>query len=186
MTKIEIVISFFTIVYGLMLTDLFNSLHKLIRNRKIVKWHWLPLIASWYLFLQIINNWWGFLSFNESSGFNIVYFFILAHVVILFYLSVSVILPDEIQKKGVDLKEYYFQNHSYFWGLITAISIVSLLISIIPQFIHSSHLDTIHIVVRIAFILLSGLLVFSKKYWVHSSLLIVFVLINLLELSQKI
>lgn len=40
-----------------MLTDLFTSLHKLMRARKIVKWNWLPLLTSWYLL--ILKNWWA-------------------------------------------------------------------------------------------------------------------------------
>ena len=46
MSKYDIVFTLFTIVYGLMLTDLFLSFHKLIRSRKKVTWHWLPLLAA--------------------------------------------------------------------------------------------------------------------------------------------
>jgi len=46
MSKFEIMATLITIVFGLMLADLFTSLHKLIKARKIVKWHWLPLLNS--------------------------------------------------------------------------------------------------------------------------------------------
>ena len=67
MPKYDIMITLFTIVYGLMLTDLFLSFHKLIKSRKNVKWHWLPLLAAWYLFLIILKNWWDLSSFQNSA-----------------------------------------------------------------------------------------------------------------------
>ncbi len=56
MSKHAIVITFFTIIYGLILTDLFISFHRLISIKKKVRWHWLPILTAWYLFIVILKT----------------------------------------------------------------------------------------------------------------------------------
>lgn len=187
MSKFEILVTLFTIVYGLMLTDLFASLHKLIRARKTVKWHWFPLLASWYLFLLIIKNWWDLaIPENNLKEYSIIFFVVYAHLLLIFYLLISVVLPDKIQKKGINLKEYYFQNHRYFWGLMTAVGLISILISVIPKLIQASPLNMKNIIANIIFLLLTILLAISKRYWIHAVLLIFFAIITLLGIVQRI
>jgi len=187
MSKFEIIVTLFTIVYGLMLADLFTSLHKLIKAHKSVKWNWLPLLNSWYLLLLILKNWWALaISENNLKEYNIINFLVYAHIMVLLYLAVSVVLPDNTQKKGVNLKEYYFQHHRYYWGLMAAVGLISILISIIPRLIDSHPL---RIPNTIAFIISSSLtilLIISKKYWIHSVVLIFFTLMILLEIVSKI
>lgn len=187
MSKFEIIVTLFTIVYGIMLTDLFASLHKLIRVRKTVKWHWFPLLASWYLFLIIIKNWWDLaIPENNLKEYSIVFFVVYGHLLLLFYLLVSVVLPDKIQKKGINLKEYYFQNHRYFWGLMTAVGLISILITVIPKLIEASPLNIKNIIVNIIFLLMTILLAISKRYWIHFVLLVFFTLITILGIVQRI
>ncbi len=187
MSKYEIIVTLFTVIYGLMLTDLFASLHRLIRSRKIVKWNWLPLLASWYLFLLIIKNWWDLaIPENNLTEYSIIYFVAYGHLLILLYLLASAVLPDKIQKKSIDLKEYYFQNHRYFWGLMTAVGLISILFSVITTVIQDSPLNMYNVIANIIFLLLTITLAISKRYWIHSILLIFFTIINLLEIAQNI
>lgn len=183
MSKYDIVITLFTIVYGLMLADLFLSFHKLIRSRKTVKWHWLPLLTAWYLFLTILNNWWGLLP-SQSSTFSInVYFFIAyGHWLLLTFLLVLTALPDVIEKKGVDLKSYYFENHRYFWGLMSSVVILSMLINLIKQFHQSGPIEISTILAVTILPILTITLAISKKYWVHSTIIVILVTGVILEI----
>lgn len=187
MSKFEIIVTLFTIIYGLMLTDLFASLHKLIRVRKTVKWNWLPLLAAWYLFILIIKNWWD-LAIPEDNlkEYSIIFFVAYGHLLIIFYLLVSVALPDEIQKKGINLKEYYFQNHRYFWGLMCAVGLISVLTSVISKLLQDSPLNMHNIIANGIFLLFTILLAISKRYWLHSVILIIFIIIAVLEIIQNI
>ena len=177
MSKYDIVITLFTIVYGLMLTDLFLSFHKLIRARKTVKWHWLPLLAAWYLFLTILKNWWGLSPLQSSTDSMNIYFFIAyGHLLFLTFLLVSAALPDVIEKNGIDLKRYYFKNHRYFWGLMSSVVVLSILINFIKRF---HQLDPSVIFTLLAVIILPILtitLAISKRYWVHSTILVILVI----------
>jgi len=187
MSKFEIIVTLFTIVYGLILSVLFTNLHKLIRARKIVKWNWLPLLNSWYLLLIILKNWWSLaISGNNQKEYSFFFFLVYAHVMILLYLSVSVVLPDKIPRKGINLKEYYFQHHRYYWGLMAVVGLISILISIVPKLIDSSPLNIPNIIVFIISSSLTILLIISKRYWIHSVLLIFFTLMVLLDIVSKI
>ena len=179
--------SLFTIVYGLLLSELFTSFHKLIRARKIIKWNWLPLLTAWFLFLSIIKNWWNMaITENNSEKFNIIWFIIYGHLVFILYLAVSVVFPDKIQNNRINLKEYYFQHHRYLWGLIAAASLIPMLISIVTKLIHSTPLNITNIFAFIIYLSLIFVLVISKKYWVHAVLLIFFTLMTLLDIVQII
>lgn len=187
MSKYDIVITLFTIMYGLMLTELFLSVHKLIRARKIVKWHWLPLLAAWYLFLTILSNWWDLAAFQGKTDWMNIYFFIAhGHLLFLFFLLVSTALPDVVDKKGCDLKSYYFENHRYFWGLMTSVVVLSLAINFFKVARPLAALDILPILAAsIFFIILLLVLAISKKYWVHSILLILLVIGILFEIMRK-
>jgi len=186
MTQYDIVVSLFTIVYGLMLTDLFFSFHKLLKYKKTVKWHWLPLLTAWYLFLIILKNWWDLAFFQNSSDWmNIIYFLAYGHLLVLFFLSVSTVLPDNNQQNGVDLKEYYFKNHRYFWGLMTSIVVVSLSIGIIRRLNLDESSGILPILGNGVFIFFTLILAISKKYWVHSVILILLIIQIIFEIINK-
>ncbi len=178
MSKIEIITTLVTIVFGLMLADLFTSLHKLIKARKIVKWHWLPVLNAWYLFISILKNWWSLISIKEYS---LIKFLFYAHLLILLFLAVSIVLPDKIQKNGINLKKYYFQHHRYYWGLMTAIIFLPMLYSIVLKLINSSPLNITYIIIMTMIISLNILLIISKRFWIHSVVLIFFTLMTFLD-----
>jgi len=177
MPKYNIMITLFTIVYGLMLTDLFFSFHKLIRSRKNVKWHWLPLLTAWYLFLTILKNWWDLSSFqNSADSMNIYFFIAYGHLLFLTFLLVSTALPDVIEKNDFDLKSYYFENHRYFWGLMSSVVVLSILINFVKHF-HQLGASVIFTFLAVIILpILTITLAITKRYWVHSTILIILVI----------
>ncbi len=186
MSKYDIVLTLFTIVYGLMLTDLFFSLHKLIRRRKTVQWHWLPLLVTWYLFLIILKNWWDLAFFqNSTEWMNILFFLAYGHLLVLIFLSVSTVLPDDIQQNGINLKDYYFKNHRYFWGLMTSVVVVSIFIRYFKLLILGEAFNFLIIITNGIFILLILILAISKKYWVHATIVSFLVLAIIFEIVHK-
>lgn len=186
MLKSDIVIMLFTIIYGLMLTDLFFSFHKLIRSRKIVKWHWLPTLTVWYLFLIILKNWWDLTSMQiETDWINIWFFIAYGHLLVLIFLAVSTALPDDVPEKGINLKDYYFNNHKYFWGLISLIIFISLSISVAKE-THTFETFTVaNVLGNSIYIVLTLILALVKRYWIHSVIIILLVAQIVLEIITK-
>ncbi len=187
MIRDNIVITFITIIYGIMLTDLFSSLHRLIKSWKSVKWHWLPLLAAWYLFMIILKNWWDLAGFQGSSDWmNIFYFVGYGHLLLLIFLSVSTVLPDSVGKKEIDLKQYYLDNHRYFWGLMTSIVVLSNAIRICKNSAILSSSNTFQILSILVFLILVFTLAVTKKLIVHSIIVIVQVILIVVEIFTRL
>lgn len=127
MTGITNISTLITIIFGLMLTDLFASVHRLIRHRRRVRWHWLPLLTAWYVLAMVLKNWWG-LVFDEGSGSwgSGWIFFYYGHLLLLLYLVASAVLPDEVPEAGLDLEDHYYRTRRHFWGLLTAVYVMLL------------------------------------------------------------
>ena len=103
----------------------------------------------------------------------------------LIFLTVSTALPDTIQSQGIDLKEYYFKNHRYFWGLMSGVIFLAVSIGIIKHLHMKDSVNTNNIIGNVIFIGLTVTLSVSKKYWLHSVLLVLFVIEAILEILSK-
>lgn len=165
-----------------MLTELFASLHKLIRKKNVIKWHWLPVLVVWYLFLVIIKNWWGLaLPGTQSPEINIFIFLGYSHLLVLVYLLVATVLPDSIPMEGLNLIDYYLQNIRYFWGLMIAVNITALFISFISSISFGISFHLPNLFANVVGILLMLILVFSRKLLFHKLLVLFFVLLFVLK-----
>lgn len=178
MTTADVAIMFFTIVYGLMLTDLFLSLHRLLRAKGRVRWHGLPLLAAWYLFVTILRNWWG-LAFmqGEAEWMNLPVFLVYGHLLLLFFLLASAVLPDEVGEDGVCLRTHYFATHRYFWGLMAATVLLSNVLNAVKTW-RIGQWETIgpgHLINGTVFLGLTVVLAVSNRPRVHWTLLSLFV-----------
>ena len=136
MTETSNISTLITIIFGLMLTDLFASVHRLIRNRRRVRWHWLPLLVAWYMLTTVLKNWWGLVIHDGggvwASGW---IFFFYGHLLLLLYLAASAVLPDEIPADGLDLREFYIDNRRHFWGLLAGVALTMLIFTLLlPAF----------------------------------------------------
>lgn len=186
MTKYEIVITLFTIIYGLMLADLFFSFHKLVRSRRVVKWHWLPVVSAWYLFVVILKNWWDLASLQGMADAMNIYFFVAyGHLLFVIFLLVSTALPDSVPVGGVNLKTYYFDNHRYFWGLMSLVVVISLMIAFVQQIGNQGPTNLVNLVAVCLFLALLLTLSLCRRYWVHAVLLVVLVLGIVFEMLNK-
>lgn len=175
-----------TIVYGLMLTDLFASLHRLIRNRRLVRWHWLPLLAAWYVLLILLKNWWD-LPFSQDSQRwqHLLVFLAYGHMLVLWYLVVSTVLPDEVPAAGLDLKEFYFRNHRVLWLLMALVLALSQAITLGSSLAEGEVIRVSSLLSAAVYLLFVLSLAAWKNYRLHAVLLPVFVLEILLEILHR-
>lgn len=128
MSITEHVTVFLSIIVGIAIGDLLLSLHKLLRARVLVRWHWLPLLVALSMLLLTVSYWWmAFNWYQASQGLTVADFLpTLAQFVVLFLL-VAASLPDEVPPEGVDLREWYFANSKIYWTM----AMLSLLLDII-------------------------------------------------------
>ncbi len=102
-------ITLISIIIGLGLTEMFAKLYRLIRNRRRVRWDYLPLAWVFTLFLLVLNFWWFlFLRLEGSAQTGTVADFgiILVPPILLFVATASV-LPDFSGEDDWDMRRDY-------------------------------------------------------------------------------
>src|SRR5690349_12928061 len=117
MDTFEYITALVAVVIGLAIADLATSLHRLLRNRKVVRWDWVSPLAALVILAELFNLWWRWRGFTGTTTGEIVPYFV---VLILIYLAASIALPDEVPGDGIDLGRYFDENRSYFWLVYTS------------------------------------------------------------------
>ncbi len=115
----EYALGIFAVLIGLAVADIAASFHRLLRNKRQVRWDPLTLLAAFYALCMAVYMWfdiWGVRHFDMTRHF----FFYLGMVAELFilYLIAAASLPDE-SVGPIDLREYYLENRRHFWLLVS-------------------------------------------------------------------
>ncbi len=118
MQAFEYLIALVSILVGLALADLAASLHRLLRSRKRVVWHWHAPAAAALLVLLVLDLWWGMRQLERADvTMTIGLFLPMLLSLLVFFLLAAAALPDEVPSAGLDLRAYYVENGRYFWSL---------------------------------------------------------------------
>lgn len=91
-----------------------TSLHKLLRNRRQVRWDWVAPLAALVILVELFNLWWSWRNFTGNSLADVAPYFL---VMVLLFLTASAALPDEVPEEGIDLGRYFDENRGYFLSL---------------------------------------------------------------------
>jgi hypothetical protein len=116
--------AFVSIVLGLALSDMIQSAHRLIRARLRIQWDPLSPLLALSVFLSLLATFfslWGDARFERLTFYGLVAF--MAQPVLQALLAFAV-LPDEVPERGLDLRQFYFDNRRYLVILLVMISIL--------------------------------------------------------------
>ena len=95
MTPFEYSLVLVSIFVGLAITDMLVSLHRILRSRTKIHWHWLPLVAALLVLLTLLQFWWGFYQLGRIDVWNQYGAFLLLLLqLILMFLLACAALPD--------------------------------------------------------------------------------------------
>ena len=120
----ELLLLFFSILAGLGLADLITSLHRLLRARKWVKWHWIPLVYAYAVFQAMINIWYGIrVDLASPLVSTSLGFFIWLIPIILLLLIMLAVLPDHSPREPFDMYAWYIEHKKYFFTLLVLLTI---------------------------------------------------------------
>jgi len=59
MDRIEFIATFISILIGLGITHMMYGVHRLLRNRNYIKWNWLPMAWTLFIFITLVNTWYA-------------------------------------------------------------------------------------------------------------------------------
>ena len=128
MDTFEYITALVAVVIGLAIADLATSLHRLLRQRKVVRWDWVSPLAALLVLAELFNLWWRWRGFTGTTTAEVLPYFV---ALILIYLTASITLPDEVPEEGLDLRRYFDENRSYFWFVYSSyVAVIITLMSI--------------------------------------------------------
>jgi len=179
----ELLLLFFSILAGLGLADLITSLHRLLRARKLVKWHWIPVVYAYAAFQTMINVWYN-ISLDLASPLvsTSLGFFIWLIPIILLLLIMLAVLPDHSPTEPFDMYTWYLEHRRYFFTLLVLLTL--------SMGINRSLLEEAQAYWYLPLFLTLpfALLIVTKKKWAHSLvaiLILVFLIITLIVQLQE-
>jgi hypothetical protein len=172
MDTFEYITALVAVVIGLAIADLGTSLHRLLRHRRIVRWDWVSPLAALLILAELFNLWWRWRGFSGSTTAAVVPYFV---ALILIYLAACSTLPDEVPAEGVDLREHFDQNRSYFWFVYA--TYVALIITLLSIRAHQHGATAADLLRKYYFdypwIIVAYAMIFVRKRWISGALLAV-------------
>lgn len=184
MSAADYIITFVSIVFGLALTDVATSLHKLLRAARRVRWDWLAPVAALFIAMTIVSYWWGFYQRMEVSDLAHFGTFlpVLGELMLLFLLA-SAVLPDDIPEDGLDLRAYYLDNRVYFWGLSVALVTWTTISHIALRLADGAPLGpaVLGSLDNIVILPVFALLMWTRRWWAHGLVLAVLLAVGTLD-----
>ena len=183
MNRIELIQTFISILTALAMSDVLLSLHKLLKIRKSVKWHWIPLTWAFIVFGFIINVWFTAQNPMNNSLLDTQAGILLYILPFLFLLLMAMaVLPDSPKNDGFNLLEWYYKSKSYIFSLYL-LMFSSASINVIINLVNKNSYISPYLIIPLGIpILASILLIYSKNIWIHSPLTILITIMMFLAL----
>ena len=135
MAPFEYLLLFVSVIFGLAVSDLAMSLHRLLGAGPRVRWDALAPLAALVTFLKIVTQWWSW--FSDASiarGLTWEMFLgVLAGAVLLFLMAAAA-LPDEAPADSpIDLAAHWEAVSRRYWILFLAHWLVSNAVTVWAQ-----------------------------------------------------
>jgi hypothetical protein len=111
-----------SVIVGLGLTDLLGRFARLMRARRQVQWYWVSLAWGGISLVLVVNFWWGIYlgSVSLTQASSAAQFLMNLANPVLLYLICAGALPDARTQGGMDLRTAYYDERTYFFGLLVA------------------------------------------------------------------
>ena len=163
--------AFITIVLAVAFADMAASLHRLLRARKRVKWHPLPLALALFMALTLITLFfeiWNLTRLERLTYFQLVW---LLAPQFVYFLAASAVLPDEVPEEGLDLLAWYMADRHYIVGLLAFAFALDFLSQVLDGWhffmSHPNFFWGFFIPANAAALTLVGIMLLSRRVWVH-------------------
>lgn len=164
--------AFITIVLAVAFADMAASLHRLLRARKRVKWHPLPLAVALFVLLTLATLFfelWILTRLEHVTYFQLVW---LLAPQFVYFLAASAVLPDQVPEEGLDLLAWYMDERRYLFavlGLAMMLDVIGAVIDGWQGFLsHPRFFWGFFLPANLATFALIGLLWFARRVKVHS------------------
>lgn len=110
--------AFVSVILALAVSDWLQSLHRLLRARKRVRWSAVAILAASLVFLAILEEFFDLWRLAGIQRFTYVDLIALIAPPIVLSIAAMTVLPDEVPACGLDLAEHYMENRRLLYLLL--------------------------------------------------------------------
>lgn len=193
MSQLEYLIALVSIIVGLALADLARSFRELVRPRRAVRWHWLPLTWTAVILLIVVQLWWLSFEVLQQTVFSRAAVFLpylMAFLVL--YLACAFALPDpecrpdcapvkngglapgEVPTEALDMEAFYFSpvHRRWFFGALIALIVIGQVTSFGPSVVFGKATTAdlgVTVTANVSTAALLSALIVTDRKWVHGA-----------------
>lgn len=109
-----------SVVIGLGLSHLLTGVVELFKARRRVSFYWVHLLWVALTFVGHIFLWWTMWNLRLIRAWNFFSFLLLLLAPVLLYVSAALLLPKVDTETPLNLRDYFYENHSAFFGVNAA------------------------------------------------------------------
>ena len=114
-----------SIILGLGLTQVLTAVGRVIRHRDRVRVDWLPMLWAGVLIVVYVQVWWSMFGLRELRSWTFIEFLVVLAQTVTLYMMAAMVLPEQIEDTGTDLRGYYDRHHRWFFAFFFATLVVS-------------------------------------------------------------
>jgi len=111
--------AFVTVILALAVSDWLQSLHRLLRARKRVRWSIVAILAGGLVFLAILEEFFDLWRLAGVERFTYLDLLALLLPPTLLSIAAMTVFPDEVPSEGLDLAEHYMENRRLVYLLLS-------------------------------------------------------------------
>jgi hypothetical protein len=113
-----------SVVIGLGLSQLLTGTAELVKARRRIKFYWVHLLWIPLIFVGHIFLWWTMWNLRLIRNWNFFSFLVLLLAPVLLYVAAAFLIPRVESDVFINLREYFYENSSAFFGVIAAFTAV--------------------------------------------------------------
>ena len=156
-----------SIIIGLGLTQVLSATGRLIRGREHVRSYWPPLLWAAVLIVIYVQVWWSMFGLRMHQGWTFLAFFLVLLQTVTLYMMAAVVLPEQVDERGVDLHEHYERQAPWMFGFFAATLVVSFIKEIV---LVGRVLEPTNMAFHVVLFAVSLVGVFARRPAVHRAL----------------
>lgn len=115
------------VILGLAITQILQGLRGLAHSREHVTIYWPSLVWAGLVFLIAVQSWWASFGMRHITGWTFLGFTMVLLENTCIYLIAALVLPDFPEGRHVDLRQSYFKQVPWFFGLFMLLLVFSVL-----------------------------------------------------------
>ena len=154
-----------SIILGLGITQLLTGLGRIVHARRRVTMY-APTVA-WIIILLVLHvqMWWAMFGLRRHDDWRFVEFLLVLMQPSLLYLMSALLLPTIPDEGRVDLRENYFEQSRWFYGLV----LLTLIVSVVKDVVLDGVLpEPANLGAHVVFFVIGAIALVSKRPKLHA------------------